>query len=64
MNTAEVLNNYVEDLERSDSFIIRSKSGYESNFQDVVWKLDNSYSINWGNVGNVSGSVLQGFKLT
>ena len=64
MNTAQVLNNYVEDLEGSDAFTIRSKSGYESNFQDDVWKLDNSVSIKWSNVGNVSDNVLKGFKLT
>ena len=64
MNTAQVLSDYVEDFESSDAFTIRSKAGYESSFQDDVWKLDNSYSINWGNVGNVSGNVLQGFKLT
>ena len=64
MNTAQVLSDYVEDFESSDDFTIRTKSGYESNFQDDVWKLDNSLDINWIKAPSLPSNVLEGFKLT
>ena len=64
MNTAQVLSDYVEDFESSDAFTIRSKAGYESSFQDDVWKLDNSLDINWIKAPSLPSNVLEGFKLT